>query len=57
MRFVPQFFLGGLDNRSMSLRDANMQSSETAQYLFTNKAGEILLNASVMKASETSLKA
>ena len=39
--------LGGrLDNMSMSLGDANVQSSETARYLFINKAGEIVVNAS-----------
>lgn len=31
---------------SMSLGDANVQSSETAKYLFINKAGEIVVNAS-----------
>jgi hypothetical protein len=37
---------GRLDNMSMSLGDANVQSSETARYLFINKAGEIVVNAS-----------
>ena len=36
----------GLGNMSMSLGDANMQSLETPTYLFINKAGEIVINAS-----------
>ena len=38
--------LGGLENMSMRLKDANVQSSETPRYLFINKVGEIVVNAS-----------
>jgi WG containing repeat len=37
---------GGLVNMSMNLGDANVQSSETAKYLFINKAGKIVIDAS-----------